>query len=212
MLKFWKNGNCGLDNFVTYWPSTELSIKRCTCVNKQKNSETGVSGWRYRNITLTCGHGWIRWWWQMRTPTGSRWAWQLYNQVPQTAWVSSSWSKDASGVRTSSRQKAWALSDPRLSSPARIRKKCCYSQKNFGSICSSLSPSPTHLSHTRNITLSRIKCERYIFIKKCVCSFIEVRHYVWLCSDYIYNCICIMSIQQFWVWFGFIAFQLLYVI
>ena len=30
-------------------------------------------------------------------------------------------------------------------------------------------------------TLSRIKCERYIFIKKCVCSFIEVRHYCWLC-------------------------------
>ena len=39
---------------------------------------------------------------------------------------------------------------------------------------SSLSPSPTHLSHTRNITLSRKKCERYIFIKKCVRSFIEV--------------------------------------
>ena len=38
----------------------------------------------------------------------------------------------------------------------------------------SLSPSPTHLSHTTNIILSRIKCERYIFIKKCVRSFIEV--------------------------------------
>ena len=46
----------------------------------------------------------------------------------------------------------------------------------------------THLSHTRNITLSRIKCERYIFIKKCVRLFIEVRRYVWLCSAYI----CIM--------------------
>ena len=54
---------------------------------------------------------------------------------------------------------------------------------------SSLSPSPAHLSQTRNITLSRIKCERYIFIKKCVRSFIENRHYVWLCSAYI--CICI---------------------
>ena len=69
-----------------------------------------------------------------------------------------------------------ALSDPRLRSPARMRKKCCYGQKNLGLIYSSLSPSPTHLSHTRNITLSRIKCERYIFfIKKCVRSFIEVR-------------------------------------
>ena len=40
---------------------------------------------------------------------------------------------------------------------------------------SNLSPSPAHISHTRNITLSRIKWERYIFIKKCVRSFIEVR-------------------------------------
>ena len=38
----------------------------------------------------------------------------------------------------------------------------------------------THLSHTTESTLSRIKCERYIFIKKCVRSFIEVRHYLWL--------------------------------
>ena len=50
---------------------------------------------------------------------------------------------------------------------------------------SSLSPSPAHLSHTTNITLSRIKCEKYIFIKKCVRSFIEVRHYVWLWFAYI---------------------------
>ena len=120
---------------------------------------------------------------------------QLYNQVQQTAWVSSSeWVRVAvgvsegqdAGVRTSSRQRPWALSDPRLSSPARMRKKCCYGQKNLGSICSSLSPSPTHLSHITNInpfaTLSRIKCERYIFfIKKCVRSFIEVCQYVWLC-------------------------------
>ena len=58
---------------VTYWPSTEPSIKTCTCVNKWKNSETSASSRSYRNITLTCGHGCIRWWWQMRTLTGSRW-------------------------------------------------------------------------------------------------------------------------------------------
>ena len=34
----------------------------------------------------------------------------------------------------------------------------------------------THLSHTTETsTLLRIKCERYIFIKKCVRSFIEIR-------------------------------------
>ena len=95
-------------------------------------------------------------------------------------------------MRTSSRQKAWALSEPRLSSPGRMRKKCCYGQKNVGSICSSLSPSPTHLSHTRIITLSRIKCERYIFIKKWVRSFIEVVIIVHYVSAYI--CICVRTV------------------
>ena len=37
-------------------------------------------------------------------------------------------------------------------------------------------------SHTQPTSpLSRIKCERYIFIKECVRSFVEVRHYCWLC-------------------------------
>ena len=153
---------------VTYWPSTEPSIKRCTCVNKRMNSKTGASGRRYRNITLTCGRGWIRWW---------------------CIRIGVSWRQDA-GVRTSSRRRARALSDPWLSSPARTRKNCCYGQKNFGSICSSLSLSPT--SHTQpTSTLSRIKCERYIFIKKCVRSFIEVviivdydlyMYYVYVCG------------------------------
>ena len=102
-----------LNPFVIYWPLTEPSIKRCTCVNKWKNS-------------------------------GSRWA--LNNNITraQTAWVS--WRQDASGVRTSSRQRAWALSDPRLSSPARMRNKCCYGQKNFGSIYQSV-PVSTHNQH-----------------------------------------------------------------
>ena len=59
-------------SLVTYWPSTEPSIKGCTCVNKQKDSETGASGWRYRNITLTCGRGWIRCRWVHSQETGGR--------------------------------------------------------------------------------------------------------------------------------------------
>ena len=112
---------------VTYWPSPGLSIKRCTCVNKRKNSETGVSGRRYRNITLTCGRSWIRWSWQMRTPTGSRW---MSNK--DITWCHRRLGSvlvpvgDRMILRTSSRQRAWALNDPRLSSPARMRKKCCY--------------------------------------------------------------------------------------
>ena len=117
---------------------------------------------------------------------------KLYNQVPQTVWVSHfepvgvgvSWGQYASmgiSLQTESLRPSvthgWAT-------PAKM-KKCCYGQENLGSICGSLSLYPIHLSHITNInpfaTLSRIKCKWYIFIKKCVRSFIEVRRCVWLC-------------------------------
>ena len=186
---------------VIYWPSTEPSIKRCTCVNKRKNSEIGASGRRYRNITLTGGRGCIRWWWQMRTPTGSRWESNknitMCHRRLGAVSSSFSWSWSWSQLRDkmpawepAADKGLWALSDPRLSSPARMRKKCCYGQKNLGSICSSLSPSPTHLSHTTNINpFENKERERYIFIKKCVRSFIEVDYViVYYVSAYI--CIC----------------------
>ena len=72
--------------------------------------------------------------------------------------------------------------------PAKMRKKCCYGRKKNWGQNGSLSLSPVYLLHTTNITLSRIKCERYIFIKKCVRSFIEVGHDVWLCSACIWIC------------------------
>ena len=65
--------------------------------------------------------------------------------------------------------------------PAKIRKRCCYGQKNFGSICSSLFPSPTHLSHTTNIKPFENKVWEIYFYKE-VCSFVHwSRHYCWLC-------------------------------
>ena len=81
----------------------------------------------------------------------------------------------------------WTLSDPQLSNPAKMRKK--YSWVNIA-VC----PRLQLISQTQPIsTLSRIKCERYIFfIKKCVRSLIEVRHYCWLCFRlylcYLYAC------------------------
>ena len=87
-------------------------------------------------------------------------------------WKTFSWRQDASGVRTSPRQRAWALSDPWLSNPTKMRKK--YSWVNIA-----VYPRLQLISHTQpTSTLSRIKCERYIFIKKCVRSFIEVRQYL----------------------------------
>ena len=92
----------------------------------------------------------------------------------------------------------WALSDPRLSSPARMRKKCCYGKKNFGSICNSLSPSPTHLSHTRNINAFGNKVWEVYFLQRSV--FIRSLKFV-IIVDYVSAYSCIMSIQhnaKFW--------------
>ena len=182
----------GVTVTVTYWPSTEPSIKRCTCVNKQRNSGNRCIRSKISKYHLDL------WTWlnsvQMRTPTRSRWVSNNYitrrrlggSQFEFSS--SCSWSQLGTRCQRENQLADWGLAaptDPRLSSPARMRKKCCYGQRNFGSICCSLSPSPTHLSHITNFnpfaTLSRIKCEKYIFIKKCVRSFIEVVHYCWLC-------------------------------
>ena len=116
---------------------------------------------------------------------------QLYNQVPQTVWSrwsprqaefssscchssssSRSWEQDVV-VRASARLRAWALGTP-VEQPSKMRKKCCYGPQELGVNMLQSVPSPTHFSHITNINLFanllRIKCERYIFLMKCVRS------------------------------------------
>ena len=68
--------------FKTYWPSTEQSIKRCTFVTaKQVHpvEDIGISPWPVDVVEFGAdayGH-----WKQVDVR-------QLYNQVPQTPWVS----------------------------------------------------------------------------------------------------------------------------
>ena len=129
------------------------------------NQETGASGQRYQGITLT---GWIR----CNCDAHGKQVdvKQLYNLVPQAVQVS--WSQLV-GVRVAVRGSENQLpaeglgpQDPRLSSPAEWER----SAEELGVNMLQSVPSPTHPSH---ITLSqpfRIKCERYIFLKKCVRS------------------------------------------
>ena len=121
---------------VTYWPSTEPSIKRCTCVNKRNRcirSKISEYPWPLNSV-------------QMHTPTESRWMSNNYiarchiwlELVSSSPSSSFSWSWSQLGDKmpaweSACRLRAWALGDPRLSSPAKMRKKCCYGQKNFGS-------------------------------------------------------------------------------
>ena len=94
-----------------------------------------------------------------------------------------SWSSSCSSRQWETPQD-WGLAALRtpVEQPSRM-KKCCYSQRNLGSICCSL----FGLSHISNINpfaiLSGIKCERYTFLKNCVRSFIIV--------DYVSACVCI---------------------
>ena len=149
---FYTQSMSSLRTSVTYWPSTEPSIKRCTCVNKQKNSRSRCT--LNNNITRR-----------------------------QTAWIS--WSQLVTRYRSESQRQTegfGSLVTQGWASPAKMRKKCCYGQKNLGQYVA-VCPRLQLTSHTQpTSTLSGIKCERYIFIKKCVRSFIEVRHYCWLCS------------------------------
>ena len=155
-------------------------------------AETGPSGRKYQNITLTCERGWIRC--RCVRPQVNNYITRCHRRL------------ELVGVRVAvpvgDKMPEWepapnrelGPSGPTVEQPSRMKKKCCYGQRNLGSICGSLSPSPTHLSHITNYnpfaTLSRIKCEGYVFIKKCVRLFIEPRHYV---SAYI----CMyMSIQH----------------
>ena len=104
--------------------------------------------------------------------------------------VRDSWREDV-GVRTSLQIVGFAaLRDPRLSNPTKMRKKCCYGRRRTWGQYSSLSPSPTHLSHTETSTLLKIKCEIYIFIKKCVSSFIEGRILCLIMFPHIFVYVC----------------------
>ena len=121
---------------------------------------------------------------------------QLYNQVPQTAWVSSSCSWNQLETRCQHENQfadsgLAALSDPRLSNSGQDEEEVLLWWREELWFKITVCPHLQLTSHTQpTSTLLRITCERYIFIKKCVRLFIEVHHYVWLCSAYICICVC----------------------
>ena len=141
--------------FVIYWPLTESSIKRSTCVNKRRNSG---SRWTSDNYITRC-----------HRRLGS-----------VSVGVEVSWRHDAE-LRASSRQRALGPQWPTVAQPSQDEKEVLQWSEEFW-VKITVSPRLQLTSHTQpTSTLLRIKCEGYIFIKKCIHSFIEVRHYCWLC-------------------------------
>ena len=140
------------------------------------NQETGASGRRYQGITVK---GWIRC--NCGTHKKQVDVKQLYNKVPETAWVSWSWSQLV-GVRVAVRggenqlpAEGFGLQDPRLSSPAEWERSAAIVRGTWGQYVAVCSVSNSPLTHNPFTTLSqpfRIKSVRYIFLKKCVRSWL----------------------------------------
>ena len=141
------------------------------------NQETGASGRRYH---LDLWTGWIRC--RCDAHKKQMYVKQLYNRVLQTAWVS--WCQlqlefelQFEAVRTNSRQRACGPQWPPVEQPSKMRKKCCYSQRNLGSICCSLFPLQltSHMQTFRNPFENTVW---EVYFSKEVCSFVIIVDYV----------------------------------
>ena len=160
------------------------------------NQETGASGQRYRGITLTCGRVEFG---AVATPTGSRWMSNNYitrcHRRLQLVGVSRSWSSSCSSWQwePAPDRGLAALSDPQLSSPAEWERRAAIVKRTRGQYVAVCSVSNSPLTHNPFATLSRIKCERYIFLKKCVRSSLLL---IMFPHIYIYTFSCITAIQQ----------------
>ena len=111
---------------VQYWLYCQ-SINRCI--------RSKISGYN-----LDCG--WAEFG-ANATLTGSRWASNNYitqcHREFELVWVSCCWSSSCSSrQRELAPSRGLGPSGPSVEQPSRMRKKCCYSQRNWGSICCSL--------------------------------------------------------------------------
>ena len=139
----WCNGY-RREKCVIYWPSTEPSIKRCTCVNKQRNSG---SRWTWDNGITKC-HRRLG---SVPVGVGVSWGTRCQRENQLADW----------GLA--------ALSDPRLSNLSQDDEELLLWSEELW--CSSLSTSPTHLSH---ITINPFENKVWeIYFCKEVCSLVH---------------------------------------
>ena len=132
-----------VSGIVTHWPSTEPLIKRCTCVNKRKNSGSRWSS--KKNIT--------------RTQT----AWGVGDGV--------SWGQDTE-VRASGRQRALGPQWPTVEQLCQDEKEVLLWSEELGVSIAVRSQSLPHLSHTTSINPFENKVWEIYFYKE-VCSFVH---------------------------------------
>ena len=125
---------------------------------------------------------------------------QLYNPVPRRVGVS--WGQlqlkfelQFEAVRTSSQQWAWALRTPSWAAQQNEKRSASIVRGTGGQYVAVCSVSNSPLTQNPFAPLLQpfwIKCERYIFLKKCVCSSLLL---IMFPHVYVYVC-CITAIQH----------------
>ena len=166
---------------IELWPSRQL---RNRCIQSKISRYNLDRGW------VECGANAML--------TGSRWASNNYitqcHREFEIVGVSCSWSLSCS-------LRQWELtpsrglvpSGPPVEQQSRMRKEVLLKTEELGVNMLPSVQSPTHLSHTTLSQPFRIKCERYIFLKKCVHLSLLL---IMFPHVYVYSCICITAIQH----------------
>ena len=108
-----------------------------------------------------------------------------------------SWREDAE-VRASGRQRVLDPQWPTVEQPQPRWERSAAMVRRTLVQSNSLSLSPTHPSHTTNITFSRIKCERLYFYKE-ECSFVHFSSSLCLIMFhiYLYMYVAVQQIELF---------------
>ena len=167
---------------VTYWPSTEPSIKRCTCVNKQKKAkqvhpveDIGILPWPVDMVEFG----------EMRMPTGNRWMANNYitrchrqlGLVSSRQWVPVAVEDSENQLQTEGLGPqcplGWAAQPECERSAAMVRK----TWDQYVAVC----PRLQLTSHTQPTSTLSNKVWEVYFYKK-ACSFRSLKSSVcWLC-------------------------------
>ena len=141
-IRLCRNSSYGNEQtvFLTYLFMKFLTVCNILTLDQAVNQETDPSGRIYSGITLTCRRVEFG---AIATPTGSRWWSNNYitrgHRKLKLVGVSGSWSSSCSSRQWEpAPSRGLGSSGPPIKQPSRMRKKCCYSQRNLGSICCSL--------------------------------------------------------------------------
>ena len=145
------------------------------------NQETGASGRRYQGITLT---GWIRC--NCGTHKKQVDVKQLYNLMPQTAWVS--WSQFVWvrvvlwGSENQLEIEGLDPQDPGWAAQQNGKRSTAMTRGTWGQYVAVCSVSNAPLTHNPFATLSNKVWE--VYFSKELCSYV---HYCWLCFRILYE-------------------------